>query len=272
MMSSTKFDIVKFDETRDFALWKINMKYLLSQYKCESSLLATKPTRVADTTWHEMLRSAHSVLILCLGDQVLREVNKETTAAGIWIKLETLYMTKSLANCLYLKKKLYAFYMHPGKKQSEHIDEFRKLVGDLAAIDTAISDEDQALSLITSLLSSYENFMKTLLYCEETLNLEDVMATLDSRELQKITEANGDGGEGLYTQKKSQDFVKNKDHVSSSGAHGYDSADRRDYLFDFEEYDGGNVLLSDGKECRVRGTSKGSSINEGWIKFRVGQR
>lgn len=31
---------------------------------------------------------------------------------------------------------------------------------------------------------------------------------------------------------------------------------RRDYLFDFKEYHGGNVLLGDGRECRVRGTGK----------------
>ncbi|GJS48601.1 hypothetical protein Tco_0598722 [Tanacetum coccineum] len=30
----------------------------------------------------------------------------------------------------------------------------------------------------------------------------------------------------------------------------------KDYLFDFEEYDGGNVLIGDGRECRVWGTSK----------------
>ncbi|GKB18789.1 hypothetical protein Tco_0852712 [Tanacetum coccineum] len=30
----------------------------------------------------------------------------------------------------------------------------------------------------------------------------------------------------------------------------------RDYLVDFEEYDGGNILLGDGRECRVRGTGK----------------
>ena len=29
---------------------------------------------------------------------------------------------------------------------------------------------------------------------------------------------------------------------------------RRDYLFDFKEYDGGNVLLGDDRECRVHGT------------------
>nr|GEW91400.1 ribonuclease H-like domain-containing protein [Tanacetum cinerariifolium] len=31
---------------------------------------------------------------------------------------------------------------------------------------------------------------------------------------------------------------------------------RIDYLDDFEEYDGGNILLGDGRECRVRGTGK----------------
>ena len=31
---------------------------------------------------------------------------------------------------------------------------------------------------------------------------------------------------------------------------------RRDYLFNYMEYDGGNVLLGDGRECRVHGTGK----------------
>ncbi|PWA46858.1 zinc finger, CCHC-type [Artemisia annua] len=54
-----------------------------------------------------LMKKAYSTLILCLGDRVLREVTKETSAAGIWAKLTSLYMTKSLANRLYLKKKLY---------------------------------------------------------------------------------------------------------------------------------------------------------------------
>ncbi|GKG50716.1 hypothetical protein Tco_0538840, partial [Tanacetum coccineum] len=29
-------------------------------------------------------KKAYSTLILCLGDRVLREITKETTAAGIW--------------------------------------------------------------------------------------------------------------------------------------------------------------------------------------------
>ncbi|GJY55930.1 zinc finger, CCHC-type containing protein [Tanacetum coccineum] len=60
-----------------------------------------------------LMKKAYSTLIICLGDHVLREVTKETTAAGIWTKLTSLYITKSLANRLYLKKKLYTYYMSP---------------------------------------------------------------------------------------------------------------------------------------------------------------
>ncbi|GJU12074.1 hypothetical protein Tco_1134470, partial [Tanacetum coccineum] len=93
--------------------------------------------------------------------------------------------------------------MHPGKSQSKHIDEFYKLVGDLVAIDTAISDEDHALLLLTYLPSSYDNFVKTLLYGRDTLKLEDVLVTLNSRELQKMTETKGDDGEGFYVRRRS---------------------------------------------------------------------
>ncbi|GJW99411.1 hypothetical protein Tco_0183325 [Tanacetum coccineum] len=93
--------------------------------------------------------------------------------------------------------------MHPGKIQTKHIDEFHKMVGDLAAIDTAISDKDQALLLLTSLPSSYDNFVETLLFGRDTMKLEDVVATLNSKELQKMTEAKGDGDEGFYVRGRS---------------------------------------------------------------------
>ena len=43
------------------------------------------------------LEKAHSEIILSLGDMVLREVSKEKSTAEVWLKLESLYMAKSLA-------------------------------------------------------------------------------------------------------------------------------------------------------------------------------
>nr|GFC41837.1 zinc finger, CCHC-type [Tanacetum cinerariifolium] len=122
------------DGTGDFGLWRVTMRTLLIQHGCEAAL-EVLPANIKAQTKVELNKKAHSALILCLGNKVLREVTGETTASGVWSKLETLYMTTSLANKLYLKKKLYTFYMPAGQKISEHIDEFNKIVLDLANIE-----------------------------------------------------------------------------------------------------------------------------------------
>ena len=46
----------------------------------------------------EMMERMHSAIMLSLSDSVLREVISETTASGLWKKLESKYMKKSLTN------------------------------------------------------------------------------------------------------------------------------------------------------------------------------
>ncbi|GKA24488.1 hypothetical protein Tco_0710521 [Tanacetum coccineum] len=198
----TRFDIEKFDGKNDFGLWQIKMRALMVQQGCDVAL-ETLPADIEAREKTALMKKSYSTLILCLRDRVLREVTKETSA-GIWTKLTSLYMTKSLANRLYLKKKLYTYYMSPGMKLGDHIDEFNKLILDLANIDIEIEDEDQALMLLTSLPSSYDNFVKTLLYGRESLITEDVLATLNSRELKKRIEgAKEEAGDGLYVRGRS---------------------------------------------------------------------
>ncbi|GJX30872.1 hypothetical protein Tco_0240727, partial [Tanacetum coccineum] len=118
---------------------------------------------------------------------------------------------------------------------------------------------EKSLFLLTYLPSCYCNFMETLLYGQNTLKLKDVLTILHSKELHRMTEAQGDGGEGLYVRGRSNqtdmeqgmkigypviELIGGSDHMPY----------KRDYFVDFEEYDSGNVLLSDGRECRVRRT------------------
>ncbi|GJY85463.1 retrovirus-related pol polyprotein from transposon TNT 1-94 [Tanacetum coccineum] len=170
----------------------------------------------------ELNKKAYSAVILCLGSKVLKEVTGETTTAGVWSKIKTLYMTKSLANKLYLMKKLYTFYMLAGRKISKHIDEFNKIVLDLANIEVKFEDEDLALLLLTSLPASYEHFVDTLLYGREALTLKDVIATLNSKEIKERSKAKGDDGEGLYvrgrTDRRDACYAKKDEQPSSSGS------------------------------------------------------
>ncbi|XP_057787246.1 uncharacterized protein LOC131004555 [Salvia miltiorrhiza] len=114
-MSSTRFDTEKFHGKNDFALWQIKMHALLVQQGLDEAL---SPSRFklkqedlsADqkAKVEQIDKKARSAIILCLSDKVLREVVKENSAADVWMKLESLYMTKSLANRLYMKKRLYS--------------------------------------------------------------------------------------------------------------------------------------------------------------------
>nr|GEV47380.1 retrovirus-related Pol polyprotein from transposon TNT 1-94 [Tanacetum cinerariifolium] len=122
-----------------------------------------------------------------------------------------------------------------GRKIYEHIDEFNKIILDLANIKVKFEDGDLALLLLTSLPASYEHFVGTLLYGREALTLKDVMATLNSKKIKERSKAKGVmvkgymRGEELMigihnNRKKSIGCVKKDDQPSSSGSI-YDDSD-----------------------------------------------
>nr|GEW12051.1 hypothetical protein CTI12_AA104990 [Tanacetum cinerariifolium] len=60
---------------------------------------------------------------------------------------QALSMTKSLANKLQLKDRLYTFCMKPGTSVQDHLDEFNTIFIDLENLDVDIDDEDKAVLL-----------------------------------------------------------------------------------------------------------------------------
>ena len=90
----------------------------------------------------EVEEKAHSIILLSLLDGVLREVASEETTAGLWKKLESLYMKKSLTNRLYLKQQLYTLKMKEGMLLCDHLDDFNRIILDMKNIDIKVDDED----------------------------------------------------------------------------------------------------------------------------------
>ncbi|GJT46283.1 hypothetical protein Tco_0954998 [Tanacetum coccineum] len=192
--SITRFDIEKFDGKNEFGLWKIKMRALMVQQGCDAAL-ETLPADMEAGEKAGLMKKAYSTLILCLEDRVLREVTKETVSLKIWVNRDNKNNSSS-ARRNWTKQT-------SRTKLGDYIDEFNKLILDLVNIDIEIEDEDQALMLLTSLPSSYENFMETLLYERESLIMEDVLATLNSRELKIRTEGTKEeAGDGLYVRRR----------------------------------------------------------------------
>ena len=190
-MAISRFEAEKFTGKNDFGLWRLKMRAmqgladaLKGDEKGKGKDEEADPKETAKR--EEMFERAHSAIILNLGDKVLREVAKEKTAAGIWSKLESLYMTKSLANRLYVKQRLYSFKIIDEKGIEEQLETFNKTLDDLENIDVKLEDEDKAIILLNALPRSFEHLKDAMLYGRETsITLEEVQSALKCKELQK---------------------------------------------------------------------------------------
>jgi len=89
----------KFTGRNNFSLWQIKIWALLKQHGLWTPLLKPAPNPLpADIATRE--EKAHSTLLLAFDDHVITKVAEEDTNVGLWCKLESLYMTKSLTNKL----------------------------------------------------------------------------------------------------------------------------------------------------------------------------
>jgi hypothetical protein len=154
----------------------------------------------------ELEEKAHSMILLSLSDGVLREVADEETTVGLWKKLESLYMKKSLTNRLFLKQRLYTLRMQEGTPLCNHLDYFNRIILDMKNINIKVDDEDQALILLCSLPDSFDNFVNSMLYGRDTISLADVKSALNSIELRTKLNSKGSDNqlEGLFVKDYSE--------------------------------------------------------------------
>ncbi|KAH1097314.1 hypothetical protein J1N35_014235 [Gossypium stocksii] len=69
----------------------------------------------------------------------------EKTSFALWKRLETLYVTKSLANHLMLKQHLFTFYINEYELLGDQISQFITLLNGLKNVEVKIDNEDQAM-------------------------------------------------------------------------------------------------------------------------------
>ena len=127
---SARFEIEKFNGKNNFEIWKVKMHDLLVQQGVLKALMgkSKQPYNITNSEWAKMDERAISAIRLCLADDVLFNMVSETTAAGLWMKLEKLYMTKSLTNRILLKRQLYGLRMKEGTSIDDHLNAFNTLL------------------------------------------------------------------------------------------------------------------------------------------------
>ena len=84
-MSVLKLDLEKLDRSVNFFLWQVKMRAILIQNGVQKAIdgVDKMPVEMTATKWEEIDSKALLAIQLCLSNEVLREVVKETTTMGI---------------------------------------------------------------------------------------------------------------------------------------------------------------------------------------------
>ena len=216
MASIMKCDIPKFDGTRSFTMWRLQMKAVLIQHELWDVI--EYPDTMTDATmsddefkqlqkdikgnltpreWKKLEDKTLAGIQLCLAEHIQREVMHIEKPRVLWTKLEELYMSKSRANKYRMKEKFYRLKMPQGTSIQAHLSEFDSIITELESMDIKHTDEDKAFHLILSLPASHKQFKEIMLYGNRgDLNLSEVKASLLSKE-KLDTDGDDQGGDAM---------------------------------------------------------------------------
>ena len=136
-----------------------------------------------------------NLIILNIGDHVLRKIELCTSPASTRSTMERLYLSKTLPNKIHLQHKFYTFKMVDTRDMDDNIDDFFKIVSYLSSVNVIVSEEVQTILLLNLLPSRFNSLKQTIKYGKDTLSLEDVTSAARSKDQDlKTSTASHDNG------------------------------------------------------------------------------
>lgn len=279
-----RFEVDKFTGKEDFGMWKyrllgqLEIQGLASVLDEDFSIYSkSEKQEEGDLPRKDPKKSAQDLRVrnllgTCLSDVILRKVMDQPTSRDMWQALEEEYQAKSLPNRIYLKQQFASFRMDENKNLEENLDMFLKLVADLASLKITISDQDQAIQLLTSLPPAYEPLVHTLKYGtgKETLTVREVKTSAYAKaaelRFKGVLKKGKSSSEGLYVESRGRSSKRNnggQEQGKSKNQGGKSKSKNR-----FNKGNKGTCLIcgKEGhwkRECPSRGQrqNEGSSVN-----------
>jgi hypothetical protein len=159
-LSSVKYDLPLLDWDTRFSFWQVMKRAVLSETNLDDALDGFGK-KDAKTWTDEEKRKDHKALShlhLHLSNNILQEVLVEKTATTLWLKLESICMSKDQTSKMRMKMKLFMHKLQKGGSVLCHMSSFKEIVADLQSMEVSYDDEDLGLLLLCSLPSSFANF------------------------------------------------------------------------------------------------------------------
>jgi hypothetical protein len=180
----------KFEVENKFQLWKLKMKDLLLKQGFQKDLEG-KSKRLACISykeWDDLDTRALSSIILCLEDEVIFNIVDDKTIVGLWSKMESIYMKKSLKNKIFLKRQLYSLRMKKGTKIVHHLNVFNTLLCQLSSMEVKYEDADKEVTLCFSFSESWDHLFTSMWFIlVDDIDYDIGLGDFLSKEMRRIS-------------------------------------------------------------------------------------
>jgi len=221
-----RIDVVKFNDTNNFGMWRCEVMDALTTSNLKDTLrLEKKRASTTEENWDKMNRSTYNLIRSYLTQDIKYHVLHETSARQLWEILEKKYLTKSIESRLQLKSKLYGFQMQRGCSVNEQLNRYTKFLIDLINVDVEISEENKTIILLNSLpREEYEKFTLTLLNGGKSLNyseVSDALVSYETRRHDRLSSSESTTAETLAVRGRSSNRKGRDDQERSKSRSGF---------------------------------------------------
>lgn len=102
--------------------------------------------------------------------------------------MEKTYLEKSLHNKLYIKRSFFSFKISEEISHTDQLDEFKKILDDLANIEVVVDPEDQGILLLNAQPKSFEQFKDVIIFGHIFVTPDEVQTMVKTKDLQRKQE------------------------------------------------------------------------------------
>ena len=189
--------------SNNWSIWKFQMKHLLMAKELwgfvdGSQQLGNNPSEEERSTFQKKSQKALSTIALSVSTSHLYLITSCEQPKEVWDTLKKHFERDSLGSKLFLKKQYFRAEMEEGTSMERHLKHMKELTDRLAAIGAPISEEDQVVTLLGSLPSSYKTLITALETRTESVDLTFVQQAL------------------IYEEQKQSEAMSSTDRVSTS--------------------------------------------------------
>ena len=165
IVSSRKFDTASITKLNsdNFRVWKMRLTSLFESHNLMQIVNGTKIRPALSgseqTAWDQGNSDAKTTMLLAMSDSEVETVSGCTTAAEIWRKLGTIYLSVSGESKQIIWQKYYSVMAGPGKTPSKAMTEIQNYASQLRSMGVQIDDEMEVARIVSSLMDEkYRHF------------------------------------------------------------------------------------------------------------------